>query len=150
MKKRILTRSLMGAPVGLTICTVITIISSINRGTGEYYPVSPALMAACGGEMRAVVLQTVLAMVYGAMWGGASVIWEMENWSPLKMTLCHLAVCSTASFLIAYPLQWMSHDLPGVFRFFGVIFAVYAVIWFSKYRAIRRQVEQMNSKLEER
>ncbi len=40
-------------------------------------------------------MQTVLGMVYGAMWGGASVIWEIENWSLLKMTLSHLAICST-------------------------------------------------------
>ncbi len=147
MKKKILVRSLMGAPIGLTICTVITITFSLIYGNGEYYPVPHELMAVCSSEIQAVILQTVLGMAYGAIWGGASAIWEIENWSLLKMTLSHLAICSTASFPIAYCLQWMSHTLLGAFRFFGIFFAVYAVIWFSGYYAMKRQVEQMNSKL---
>lgn len=93
---------------------------------------------------------TVLGMVYGAMWGGASVIWEAENWSLLKMTLSHLAICSMASFPIAYFLHWMPHSLLGAVKFFGIFLGVYAVIWFSKYRAIKKQVDEMNSKLKDR
>ncbi len=77
-------------------------------------------------------------------------MWEMEKWSPLKMTLSHLAVCSVSSFPIAYFLRWMPHNLLGVFRFFGIFFVVYAVIWLSKYCAIKKQVEQMNNKLKKR
>ena len=68
MKKRILARSLMGAPIGLAICTVITIISSLNCGNGEYYPAPHVLIAACSSEIQAVILQTALSMIYGAMW----------------------------------------------------------------------------------
>lgn len=150
MKKKILVRSLVGAPVGLTICTVITIIFSLIYGNGEYYPVTHELKTMCRSEIQAVILQTVLGMVYGAMWGGASVIWEIENWSLLKMTLSHFVICSTASFPIAYCLQWMPHTLLGTFRFFGMFFAIYAIIWFSGYYAMKKQVEQMNNKLKER
>ncbi len=150
MKKKILVRSLMGAPIGLTICTVITIIFSLIYGNGEYYPVTHELTAMCRSEIQAVILQTVLGMVYGAMWGGASAIWEIENWSLLKMTLSHLAICSTASFPIAYCLQWMPHTLLGAFMFFGMFFAIYAVIWFFGYYAMKKQVKQMNNKLKER
>lgn len=149
MKKKILVRSLLGAPIGLTICTVVTIIFSLNYGNGEYYPASHVLIAACSSEIQAVILQTVLTMIYGAMWGGASVIWEMENWSLLKMTLSHLVICSIASFPIAYFLHWMPHNLLGAFSFFGLFFAIYAAIWLSKYRAIKKQIEQINSKLKE-
>lgn len=150
MKKKIIMRALLGAPIGLTISILITIIFSLIFGEGSYFAVPHDLTAACGGELNAVMLQTVFALVYGAMWGGASVIWEMENWSLLKMTLTHLAVCSAASFPIAYFMQWMPHNIPGALCFFGLFFAIYAVIWLTQYCAIKRQVEQMNSRLANR
>ena len=39
MKKRILCRALIGAPIGLAISTAITIFSSLIYGDGNYYPV---------------------------------------------------------------------------------------------------------------
>ena len=36
----------MGAPIGLTICTVIMIIFSLKHGNGEYYPAPRVLIAA--------------------------------------------------------------------------------------------------------
>lgn len=147
MKKKIIVRALVGAPVGLTISTIITIIFSLIFGEGTYYAVPHDLAASCGSEISAVILQTVFALLYGAMWGGASVIWEMENWSLLKMTLTHLVVCSVASFPIAYLMQWMPHNISGALCFFGLFFAVYAMIWLSQYCAIKKQVEELNSKL---
>ena len=44
MKKRILCRALIGAPIGLAISTAITIFSSLIYGDGNYYPVVPALV----------------------------------------------------------------------------------------------------------
>ena len=48
MKKRILCRALIGAPIGLAISTAITIFSSLIYGDGNYYPVVPALVEQCG------------------------------------------------------------------------------------------------------
>ena len=47
MKKKILTRALLGAPIGLTICVLCTIVISLLIGDGTYYPVSPDLIAVC-------------------------------------------------------------------------------------------------------
>lgn len=150
MKRKIIMRSLTGAPVGLTICTAVTIIFSMIYGKGEYYAAPHELIAACGGELRAVMLQTVFGMLYGAVWGGASVIWEIESWSLLRMTWIHLLLCSVSSFPIAYCLQWMPHSIQGACGFFGIFFAVYAGIWFFKYNAMKKQVEQINSGLQEK
>ncbi|MCH5270917.1 MAG: DUF3021 domain-containing protein [Lachnospiraceae bacterium] len=150
MKKKIFVRALLGAPIGLAICTVVTIIFSLIYGNGEYLAASHDLIAACSSEIQAVILQTVFSMIYGAVWGGASIIWEAESWSLLKMTLTHLAICSISTFLIAYFLQWMAHSLLGAFCFFGMFFVIYTIVWLSKYCAIKRQIEQMNSKLKEK
>ena len=107
MKKELLKRMLFGAPIGLAISSIITIIISLTVGDGTYYAVVPELAREMGSEINAVVLQAVLSLVYGAAWAGASVVWDMERWSLLKMTLIHLLITSVASFPIAYFARWM-------------------------------------------
>ena len=76
MKKRILCRALIGAPIGLAISTAITIFSSLIYGDGNYYPVVPALVEQCGNEINAVVAQMIASLLYGAVFIGIYVgIW---------------------------------------------------------------------------
>ena len=107
MKKRILCRALTGAPIGLAISTAITIFSSLIYGDGNYYPVVPALVEQCGNEINAVVAQMIASLLYGAVWAGASVIWEMDDWSLLRQTVTHLLAGSIATFPVAY-LMYLS------------------------------------------
>ena len=73
MKKKVILRSLIGAPIGLSISFIITLIISVIINKGEYYPVVPQLTALCGNELNAVVIQTICSLLYGAAFGGASV-----------------------------------------------------------------------------
>lgn len=148
MRKKILFCTLLGAPIGLTICTIISIIFSLIYGNGSYFPASHDLIAKCKSELNAVLLQTILALFYGAVWGGASVIWSMEHWSILKMTVTHLIICSVISFPIAYYMEWMPHNLFGACCFFGIFFAIYGMIWLSKYIYIKKQITQINNKVQ--
>ena len=43
MKKKVILRSLIGAPIGLSISFIITLINSVIINKGEYYPVVPQL-----------------------------------------------------------------------------------------------------------
>ena len=72
----------------------------------------------CGSELNAVILQIILSLAYGAVWGGASVIWEKDNWSILKETIVHLVICSLATFPIAYFSRWMSYDIKEIIMTF--------------------------------
>lgn len=147
MKKKIFTRCLLGAPIGLAISVIITIIISLTVNDGVYYAVVPELINDCGNELNAVILQAVLSLVYGAAWAGASVIWEIDNWSILKQTIIHLVICSLATFPIAYFSRWMSHDLKGILVYLITFFVVYVIIWLSQYSALKKRVDQMNDKL---
>lgn len=147
VKKTILRRCLLGAPIGVAISMIVTIIISFAVGDGRYYATVPELVADCGGELRAVALQTACSMLYGAVWAGASAIWDAEGWSLLKMTLIHLAVCSAATFPFAYCMRWMAHSLPGILRYFGTFLAIYAAIWLSQYASMRRKIEAINRRM---
>ena len=148
MKKEILKRCLFGAPVGMAIGMIITIVISLTVGDGRYYAVVPALINDMGSEINAVIVQAVLSMVYGAAWAGASVVWDAEGWSLLKMTLAHLAITSLATFPIAYLARWMPHNIGGVLLYFGIFVAVYLCIWVSQYTAMKKRVQQMNEKIQ--
>lgn len=150
MWKTVLKRCLLGAPLGLAIGTVITIVISLFAGDGRYYAVVPELITDCGSEINAVLLQSALSLVYGAAWAGASVIWQNERWSILKQTLTHLAICSAATFPIAYFARWMPHNAAGVALYFGIFIVIYAAIWLVQYSAVRKRVTEINRKLEQK
>lgn len=149
MKKELLKRMLLGAPLGLAISTLITIAISLTVGDGQYYAVVPSLARDMGSEINAVMLQAGLSMIYGAAWAGASVIWDAERWSLLKMTLVHLIVTSLATFPIAYFARWMPHSTTGILIYIGIFVGIYLAIWFSQYTAMKKRIQAMNEKLQQ-
>lgn len=147
MKKKVIMRSLLGAPIGLTLSTIITIVISAIFGNGNFYPVVPELITDCGTELNAMILQTIFSLLYGAAFGGASVIWEQEDWSLLKQTLLHLLICSLFTFPIAYATRWMSHNIKGILLYFGIFFFIYAFIWIPRYLSVRKSILEINAEL---
>ena len=144
--KKIVLRCLIGAPIGLAISTIITIVISLLMGGGVYYAVVPELINDFGSEIKAVLVQALCSLLYGAAFGGASVIWETE-WSLSRMTITHFIICSFATFPIAYLMRWMDHDLSGVLKYFGIFVLIYALIWFGQYIRMKRNVEAWNRKV---
>ena len=147
MKKKVILRSLIGAPIGLTISFIITLIISVIINKGEFYPVVPQLTALCGSELNAVVIQTICSLVYGAALGGASVIWDMENWSLLKQTVIHCIVISVSMLPIAYCMYWMPHSFWGIAGYIAIFFFIYLFIWFSQYFAMKKRIQEFNKKV---
>ena len=146
MKKMILRRCLAGAPIGLAISTAITIIISLNIGDGKYYAVPPQLAADCGSEIKAVIIQAIFSMLYGAAFSGASVIWDTD-WSLTKMTVVHFLICSAATFPTAYLMRWMEHSVGGVLLYFVQFVVIYVIIWIISYMATKRKIEAFNKKI---
>ena len=99
MKKKIILRCLIGAPIGLSISFIITLIISAMINKGEFYPVVPQFTIICGNELNAVIIQSLCSLLYGAAFAGASVIWEVESWSLLKQTVLHCIVISSPPVL---------------------------------------------------
>ena len=86
MKKQVFLRSLLGAFVGCFIGVVIIVCISLAIGGGDMHVATPALLAQVGSEVGAFSLQMAAAMLIGAIWSGASVIWEVEPMISAKNT----------------------------------------------------------------
>ena len=94
-----------------------------------------------------IIGNVVGSMLYGAAWAGAALIWRRDGWSLTKQTALHLLVCSAATFPIAWACRWMRHDAAGAALYFGVFFAIYALIWLGQYLGIRRRLRKVNRAL---
>ena len=133
IKKQLLIRGLIGAAVGFFICYFITIITSVIIGNGEFYPVVPQAIELFGTELNAVIAQTIISMIYGAILGGTSVIWTIDRWSLIKQTITHLLIYSTATFPVAYFLYWMPHNVISILIYYSVFITIYFFIWLISY-----------------
>lgn len=150
MKKKLLLRSLIGAPIGVTISLIITIIFSLCMGHGEYFPAPHELIDWCGGNATtAVIVQFICALLIGAICAGSSVIWEIEKWSLLKQTLVQLVIISVPFFGIGFVMNWMPHYLYGALGYIGAFIGMYVVMWLSIYFSIKAKIKKMNKRLQE-
>lgn len=149
MKKKIITRFLWGGPIGITISYLITITISIVMREGNYYPVVPQLIDYCDSEINAVVIQTLCSLLYGCICAAASVIWEIDNWSLLRMTITHLAIVSLVTFPISWFMWWMPHTLGGILSYFSIFVLIYTIIWIGQYLTIKSKIRKMNQQLKQ-
>ncbi len=150
MKKKLLIRSLIGAPIGVTVSLIITIVFSLCIGHGEYFPAAPELIELCGGNATtAVAVQAICSLIVGAVCGGSSVIWEIEKWSLSKQTLLNFVVIAVPFFGIGYAMNWMPHMLYGALGYVGGFILVYVAMWCSIYFSVRAKINKMNKQLRE-
>ena len=147
MKKKIILRCLIGAPIGLSISFIITLIISAMINKGEFYPVVPQFTIICGNELNAVIIQSLCSLLYGAAFAGASVIWEVESWSLLKQTVLHCIVISSSTLPIAYCMYWMPHNVLGIAIYIFIFFFIYFFIWFGQYFAMKKKMQAFNDKV---
>lgn len=150
MKRKLLVRSLLGAPIGVTISLIISIIFSLCLGHGEYFPAPHELIAWCGGnETTSVIVQMICSLLIGAIFGGSSVVWDIEKWSLLKQTLVHFAIIVIPFFGVGYIMNWMPHYLYGALGYIGGFIVAYLFIWCTLYFSIKSKIKKMNKQLQE-
>lgn len=147
MKKKIVSRGILGFPFGVAIGYWITIFVSLTLADGSYSPCVPELASAMGSEINAVVFQTILCGVVGAGFAGSSIIWEIESWSILKQTGIYFLLISVIMLPIAYFAYWMEHSVAGFLSYFGIFVLIFAVVWMMQFVIGKHIVRRMNENL---
>ena len=149
MFKEVLRRSAVGAVFGVTLSQLIAIVISLCIADGNFYAVVPSLTERMNSEVSAAIVQTVCSFLYGAVFGGMSMVWELDNWSILKQTIVHFSVVSIVTMPIAYVTEWMHHSILGAIIYFAIFGVSYVFIWLSQYIAIKKRIDEMNKKVVE-
>lgn len=147
MKKKIILRSMLGFPLGITIGYLITIVISLIWAEGYYSPCVPALTDMMGSEILAVLLQAFLSGILGMGFAAGSVIWEIESWGILKQTGLYFLLTAVIMMPIAYITHWMEHSLTGLLSYLGIFAFLFVVIWIVMYCKGRENIKKMNQTL---
>lgn len=140
-------RALFGLPIGIAVGLLIAICSSFYIGDGMFYPVVPELIAKAGNELNAVLLQTLLCAVLGAVFGAASVVWELDSWSIAKQSAVYFAVTCLVMMPIAYVTNWMQHSVGGVLSYLVLFIVIFLVVWVVCYFVWKHKIEKMNQQV---
>jgi len=147
MKRKVLSRCLFGAPMGVTILMAISLTAAHLRGDGKirvgYY-----LIRVYGSEVNAVTAACLGSMVIGMIWSAASLIYRETDWSLLKQTLVHGAVCVLPSLVVAYMMYWMPRSMDGLLQYLGLFCLIYAVNWVGQYLRMKKRITDLNAKLQ--
>lgn len=147
MKKNIISRSLIGFPIGITIGYLESIFISLIWADGYYYPCAPELIAVMGNEINAVLVQALLCGLVGVGFSGGSVIWKVKRWSIVVQTGVYFAVTALIMMPIAYIMYWMEHSLKGFLSYFGIFVLIFAFVWIIQYMIGRYIVRKLNTSL---
>lgn len=147
MKKKIILRSGLGFPIGITIGYFITIFISLCWADGYYSPCVPELISIMGNEINAVILQAFLCGILGIGFAASSVIWEIEHWSIVKQTGIYFLIVSVIMMPVAYLTYWMEHSPAGFLSYFGIFALIFVLIWIVQFFIGRHNVKKMNTSL---
>ncbi len=147
MKKKIISRIILGFPIGIAIGYLFTIFVSLCFANGYYSPCVPDLISTMGNEINAVILQALLCGLLGAGFAASSLIWEIENWSIVKQTGIYFMIISVIMLPIAYFSYWMEHSIVGFFSYFGIFALIFVFIWVIQFSIAKHNVKKLNETL---
>ena len=138
MKRKIILRSVLGFPIGITIGYLITILISIVWADGYYSPCVPELISVMGNEIGGLL---------GTGFAASSLIWEIENLNLVKQTGIYFLIISVIMLPTAYLTYWMEHSVIGFFSYFGIFVLIFVFIWITQFIAGKRNVKKLNESL---
>lgn len=127
---------------------MLTLLISLKRGNGLYSPVSRFFIDVIGNQLGAVLIQTVLCGLLGAIFMLSIFIFEMDHWSITKMTVIHFVIESFSLLPVAYFLFWIDHSLLGVVSYFCLFVAIYFVSWMAQRVMWKNNIKQINERID--
>ena len=131
MKKNAVFRASLGFSIGVLISALIM---SSFASTDELF------------SRMMLLSQLVGSGLYGAICMGATIVYDIEEWSLLRATLTHYVITFASFFITNKLLGWFDSD---ILLFAFVLLSIgYVGIWIVEYTAWKISVSQMNSTLD--
>ena len=146
MKKKLFLRAGIGFLFGVAFGVLISVLSTLG-GTVRLY--SDALFARTGSAAASIVLQLFFSGLYGALCMGGTIVYEIEEWPLLRVTLTHFLICMVPYLPISLLLGWNT-GLVELLIVIGVMTVIYFIIWLIMFLRYRAQVRELNNILQRR
>ena len=97
--------------------------------------------------MGGMLLHLLLSGVLGMVANGSSVIYEMDEWSIVRVTITHFLISMGTLYIIAFTLGWFYPSDSMCWIMTAVCIAAYFLIWLIMYLIYRHKVTRMNEEL---
>lgn len=147
MLKKIFYRAAISAPIATAVHQIITIIVSIAKGDGRYFPIAPAFASLFSNDITPIVLQLILVGLIGATFAGSSILFEIESWSFFKQGFWHLAITSAVLIPVCI-LCWRPVDFTSALALIISWLFIYGCTWLSQYLAWRHRIRKLNARIQ--
>lgn len=144
-KIKSIQRALAGAPIGIGIGYVITVIISMVIGDGAYHAAAPKLIERFG-EMPAVLAQLFGCMIVGAVFSAASLIFTHSNDSIIKQSSLHFISTMPILLVVGLILNWFEATVSSVLTFVLIALGIYFINWVIGYWHYKHEVDKINQR----
>ena len=142
MLKKTLKRAGIGFLLGCVVGNLIAFFCVLfSKGDGMM--VSEKIIAMCGGEAGALLLQSFLSGLIGFAGCAGMSFYEIEKWGLLRIMATHLAVIFAVFLPVSYILDWFGSV--GDLLIMSLIMLVwYFIIYLIMCAVYRRRVKELN------
>lgn len=146
MKKYILSASL-----GVSIGTIISIITSSIFGQGTYLPLNP--LSTMGAYYVEHFNQPTVMLICVFTWASIGILFQLadkifeQDWSLLRMTATHFCITALGFTPLGIVAGWFPVKLGALLLFWPIFVLVYALLFFLNYRKMDRYIKDINSDL---
>ncbi|NLJ70844.1 MAG: DUF3021 domain-containing protein [Clostridiaceae bacterium] len=147
MKKRLVTRFLIGIFAGALVAHLITFL--VNYLSRDQYLVCMPKLTERFGLAGAVIVQTILGALFGMIALGGTCLFDIEKWSLLRASATHCAFILVTYIIVGLRLHWLSFNIKPILIMTGIIVFVYALIWLIMYVVWKREIKELNRLVEE-
>lgn len=128
--------------ITLLIYMIITLI-------GGFVPMLPEYMDRFPSESAALLIQLFLIGLMSAVLGGGTVIMEIERLSLLVQSIIYF-IFSSIVWISVGCFCWGFHKYVQAMVSLSLSYTVsYAISWIVQYRVCKKNIEDINAKLEE-
>jgi len=140
-KKEIFKRVLFGIPTGIAIgATVGLFIAVIMDGQGG---------ASFYTTLDYYIKGYLTSAFIGAVFGAASIIWDIEKFSLLKQTTSYFAITIVTHLSCALFAMWIPFELWAILMYIGIYIVLFAIIFAIVYSVQKKRVDEVNKALSE-
>lgn len=146
MKKYILSASF-----GVSIGTIISIITSSIFGQGTYLPLNP--LSTMGAYYVEHFNQPTVMLICVLTWASIGILFQLadkifeQDWSLLRMTATHFSITALGLTPLGILAGWFPLNLGSLLLFWLIFVLVYALLFFLNYRKMERYIKDINSGL---
>lgn len=147
MWKKIVSRAGISMAVSCLITQLFSLAVMLIVNDSDFVPLVPDYLAHFESPLLAMSISIILTGVIGGVFGGASVIYDLERWSFLKQGVVHFIVTSAVWIPISVYLWGLGKNPTTLISILISFVVTYGIIWFMQYLRMRDTVRKINEKL---